>query len=334
LLYEYQADAESLLPVYQPIAQRCVNNPRAPNTTGNCADGGCICSNFNDDFDAYARGLAYREPSDPLSYSPVEYMYCHDNRQVDLSWCTTFDAGESFLEVIDHYRLGWLQRYPQLYYRNFRLSGPRRGSSLSTVVDAVNIYQHLFFRRNYEGEAFVNSRQPLGYIDQLLASADALNWLAEIIALPDVGSYVYDGAENVYRKVSGQLDVPGSDLSLAPGQGFHLWSAYQEGERGFYRLERSGTFLDKLLAIEAISQRDWGLSFTIDERYYVNFYDVFDYEVIDLFGGLILRDPAAYAPRATFDGDEPGACRHANRETGQRRPRDYRLWQQRHGLCG
>jgi hypothetical protein len=66
-------------------------------------------------------------------------------------------------------------------------------------------------------------------------------------------------------------------------------------------VERAGTFLDKLLAIEALAKRDWGLSYTIDERYYINFYDLFSSECIDLFGGLILRNPKAYAPRVTFD---------------------------------
>ena len=51
------------------------------------------------------------------------------------------------------------------------------------------------------------------------------------------------------------------------------------GQNGFFRLERAGTFLDKLLAIEAIARRDWGLSYTVDERYYINFYDLFDDEV-------------------------------------------------------
>jgi hypothetical protein len=62
-------------------------------------------------------------------------------------------------------------------------------------------------------------------------------------------------------------------------------------------LERAGTFLDKLLAIQAITKRDWGLTYQVDEFYYVNFFDLFEREVIDLFGGLIMRNPRQYAPR-------------------------------------
>jgi hypothetical protein len=286
---------------YQPITQRCVNNPRVPNTTGNCGSGGCICSNFDDDFRAYLSAVAYRSSTRAPEYAPVTYRYCHDNRINDLSWCTQNDAGESFQEVVDHYRLGWAQRYPQVYFRNYRRGGPTRGYSQSTVVDAVKIYQHLFFRYNFEGATFRNSTGPLGYADQLFASADVLNWLAEIIGMPDVGSYTFDQSNNTYHQTSSDPNLQGAELSLAPGQGFYLWSAYQDGQNGFSRLERAGTFLDKLMAIEALARRDWGLSYTIDERYYINFYDLFDKEVIDLFGGMILRNPKAYAPRVAFD---------------------------------
>jgi hypothetical protein len=89
---------------FQPITQRCISNPRAPNTTGDCGDGGCICSNYHDDFSDYLAARAYRPSTLDPEYAPVDYLYCHDNRVNDLSWCTTFDAGESFQETVDHYR--------------------------------------------------------------------------------------------------------------------------------------------------------------------------------------------------------------------------------------
>ena len=188
-----------------------------------------------------------------------------------------------------------------MYFRNYRLSGPSRGYSQSSVVDAVKIYQHLFFRYNYEGSSFRNGTGPLSYQDELFASADVMNWLAEIIASPDVGAYAFDQKNNQYRQVSTDPNASGGDVSLQPGQAFYLWSAYQDGLNGFSRLERAGTFLDKLMAIESLARRDWGLSYTIDERYFINFYDLFEQESIDLFGGLILRNPKAYAPRLTKD---------------------------------
>ena len=129
--------------------------------------------------------------------------YCHDNRVNDLSWCTQSDAGESFQEVVDHYRLGWLQRYPQVYFRNYRAAGPARGYSQNSVVDAVKIYQHLFFRYNYEGAAFRNSTGPLGYHDQLFASADVIELARpRSSARPTSARTSSTPTDKIYRQVS------------------------------------------------------------------------------------------------------------------------------------
>jgi hypothetical protein len=283
---------------FQSISQRCVANPRLPQRGTTCSGAGtCVCSNFYDDFDAYQNGTAYRGRAETAKYAPVKYLYCHDNRLNDLSWCSQSDAGESFQEVVEHYRRSWRERYPRAYFRNFRASGPAKGSSYDTVVEAVKIYQHMFFRQSFEGPEYRSKLGSLGYLDQLFASAATLDWLTEIIGAPDVGSYQLDPAAKVYRQISSEPGAVGSDLDLGLGQGFYLWSQYQTGQNGFFRLERAGTFLDKLLAIQAITKRDWGLTYQVDEFYYVNFFDVFQKEVIDLFGGLIARNPRQYAPR-------------------------------------
>jgi hypothetical protein len=288
---------------YQLVSQRCVPNPRLPAAAGNaCSEAGaCVCSNFYDDFDAYAAGDAFRSRARPAEYAPVKYLFCHDNRVGDLSWCTRSDAGESFQEVVEHYRRSWRERYPRAYFRNFSAAGPAKGSSYNSVVDAVKIYQHMFFRRGFEGIEYQQSEAPLGFQDQLTASSATLDWLSEIIGAPDVGSYKLDPKDNVYRQISQLPDAPNADLSLPVGEGLYLWSEYQTGQNGFFRLERAGTFLDKLLAIQAITKRDWGLTYQIDEFYYVNFFDLFEREVVDMFGGLIMRNPRAYAPRARVD---------------------------------
>jgi hypothetical protein len=283
---------------FQSISQRCVANPRLPITSGGCASAGaCVCSNFYDDFDAYQNGTAYRGRAEAPQFAPVKYMYCHDNRLNDLSWCSTSDAGESFQEVIEHYRRSWRERYPRAYFRNFRASGPAKGSSYDTVVEAVKIYQHMFFRQNFDGPAYRSRLGSAGYYDQLFASASTLDWLTEIIGMPDVGNYKLDAAAKIYRQDSSEPGTGDGDVDLGVGEGFYLWSQYQTGQNGFFRLERAGTFLDKLLAIQAITKRDWGLTYQVDEFYYVNFFDLFEREVIDLFGGLIMRNPRQYAPR-------------------------------------
>ena len=290
---------------FQPISQRCVQNPRLASLGGaGCADGGCVCSNFHDDFEAYMSGEAYRSRTRAPEYAPVKYLYCHDNRVGDLSWCTRFDAGESFSEVIEHYRRSWRERYPRTYFRHFSAAGPAKGDAYDSMVDAVKIYQHMFFRYSYEGAVYRQDPTPLGFSDQLMASAATFDWLTEIIGAPDVGSYKLDPRANVYRQISRETEASDADLSLPIGQGLYLWSQYQTGQNGFFRLERAGTFLDKILAVQGLTKRDWGLTYQVDEFFYVNFLDFFEQEIIDLFGGLISRNPRAYAPRYTSKGLE------------------------------
>jgi hypothetical protein len=303
--------------IYQPLAQRCIPNPRLPAKRGPDAckeTGACVCSNFYDDFDNYSNGSTSSAPQ----YAPVKYLFCHDNRTSDLSWCTRSDAGESYSEVVEHYRRAWRERYPQVYFRQYSAAGPQKGAGYSSVVEAVKIYQHMFFRLNYEGGDYRSTIAPLGFSDQLKASAAAFDWLTEIIGAPDVGSYKLDENEHVYRQVSHQPDAADSDIQLPIGQGLYLWSEYQTGLNGFFRLERAGTFLDKILAIQALTKRDWGFQYQVDEFFYVNFYDFFEKEIVDLFAGLISRNPRQYAPRYNPDSDSPVEYISAFRNFGTR----------------
>jgi hypothetical protein len=290
----------------QPVYQRCVQNPRNVFPQEVCrGQSDCVCSSFDADVDDYADFAAYLEgTSTDRVYAPVRYLYCPDNRTNDISWCSRHDSGESFREVIDHYRRTWEEQYPLVYYRRFDANGASGAYSQAWVRDAAKIYQHLFFRFNFE-PGFTLNTGPLGFDDQFLASVDAMNWFIEIVNLPDEGSYAYDADTNVYRWLGEQVDVPGSDFSLLPGQGFGMWTKYQDGYFGFFRAERAGVFYDKYYALRALAIRDWRLNFTIDERYFINFYDLFQTEMTELFGGIILQDENWFAPRLRMDGDEP-----------------------------
>jgi hypothetical protein len=290
----------------QPVYQRCVQNPRNVFPQEACSgQTDCVCSSFDADVDDYADFAAYFDGTgNDRYYASVRYLYCPDERTKDISWCNKHDAGESFREVIDHYRRTWEEQYPLRYYRRFRADGARDGGSEELVRDAAKIYQHLFFRFNFE-PGFALNRGPLGFDDQFLASIDAMNWFVEIVNLPDEGSYRYDASANLYRWLGEPIDLPSADLSLLPGQGFGMWTKYQEGYFGFFRPERAGVFYDKFHALWALAIRDWRLNFTIDERYFINFYDLFQTEMTELFGGIILQDERWFAPRLRMDEDEP-----------------------------
>ncbi|MCA9606369.1 MAG: hypothetical protein KC619_12270, partial [Myxococcales bacterium] len=275
-----------------------------------------------------------------------DYMFCSNSRLSDISWCNVFDAGESFQETIDHFRQVWQEGYPRSYFRNYRRGFSTGSRALRYIIDAAKMYQHLFFRYFYEPD-FRREIGPLGFNDQYLASIDAMNWLAELAQLPDVGSYQLqnvrgpdtchptnpDAPGNApecrygYVQMGEEMGMPGADLTLGPGEGFYHWSRYQDGLYGFFRMERAGVFWDKLVALQALTVRDWGLSFTIDERYFINFYDLFPIEMTELFGAYVEDDDFNRAPRVAMDGADPqiyyvnllrGNCRSAT--TGEFEP--------------
>ncbi len=289
----------------QPVYQRCVQNPRFRFPQEPCrGHRGCLCSSFDADMQDYDDFAAYPGSSSDRDFASVKYLFCPDERSKDISWCNPFDAGESFEEVIDHYRRGWEERYPVDYYRRFQRRGARGAGATMAVSTAAKIFQHLFFRYNFE-PGFSSKAGPLGFEDQFLASIEAMNWFIELVNLPNEGSYEFDAGDNAYRWIGESIDLPSADISLLPGQGFGMWTKYQDGYFGFFRPERAGVFYDKMTALLALAKRDWNLDFNVDERYFINFYDLFPTEMTELFGGLILQDERWFAPRLLMRDGEP-----------------------------
>jgi len=299
----------------QTVTQRCLANPRyapIPVTCGADLDGDgvpdvdaahCICSTLDADFVDYVDGNAYRDRRAALQFSPVTYLFCSNPRLDDISWCNTFDAGENFQEVIANWRAEWQSRYLTSYFRRFHsdfLTGPR---ATRYVPFAAKIYQHLIFRLIYEPR-FTTNNGPLGLDDEYSASIDAMNWFAELLTTPDPGSYRLDptvGAHGAYVQMGEDPGMPGADLSLDVGQGYYHWSRYQDGEANFFRIERLGMFWDKMYVLDALTRRDWGYSYTVNNPFYINFYSFFPVEMTELFGGLILDYDDWFAPRVRTD---------------------------------
>jgi hypothetical protein len=308
----------------QPITQHCVTNPRFTSVPVACGGAEhCICSSYDDDFVDYINAPAAVNDADgdgELDHWPVNYMFCSNPRLNDISWCSVYDAGESFLEAINNMRVQWTYSYPTSYFRRFRRGFTSGSRAQRSIVDAAKIYQHFFFRY-FNEPTFRSDVGPLGLEDQLDASASVMNWLAELASLADVGSYELDPVTNTYTRMGEGLDMAGSDMSVPLGTGYHNWSRYQEGTLGFFRMERAGVMWDKLFALRALTVRDWNLNFTIDERYFINFYDLFPGEMTELFGGYIIDDPSWYAPRVT-DVDASGrpSIEYVNLYRGQCRP--------------
>lgn len=303
------------------ISQRCLQNPRYERQPALCdaedGDVDCVCSSYEEDvkeaaqygYDCDGNGTVGGsgefiwdcDGDGQTDHWPVEYMTCSNERLADISWCNQFDRGSSFREVVQNMRDGYNRYYP---WRNFRRHRPTFSQVSSayavsaSMYDAVKIYQHLLYRYFYE-EDFSARTGALGFWDEFLASVDTMNWMNSILATPDVGSYdlgdpqvLPDGTEiDIMRKVSDYTDSTGAfDLGMGPGK--WIWSQHQGDEYGVFDIERSGTFYEKMFAFEALARREWGLGYTYDERFYVNFYDFFATSMEQIYGGAIRGDVA------------------------------------------
>jgi hypothetical protein len=271
------------------VTQVCKVHPRLPTDASDPDVLPRVCSNFDDDFYDMIRTA----PSTGAPYFQVKYMFCSDERTGDISWCNRFDRGSSFREVIRNWADYYDKAYPFSWFRRYRrLYG---GASFwSTMTDMVKIYQHWLYRYYYE-PGYSELRGPLYSEDQYIASMDALNFFARVIGTPDVGSYDLDPTSGNYYKVSDEMGE--GDLDVPLGMGKWMYSGFQDGPMGVYELERFGLHWDKIYALLAMAVRDWNLMYSYDERFTINFYSLFDWEVMRLFGGVIRDEPTLFGPR-------------------------------------
>jgi hypothetical protein len=261
------------------ITQKCVSNKFFEEIH--------YCSNYFDDAQTSV-GIGGSG-----GYFPIIYRFCSNNRTYDISWCNMFDAGGSYREVVENLREFWNNWYP---YAHFRMYSRNYYGGAYWFPDEImgKINQHFYYRYGYEPE-FLETEGPLGVSDMYSAVTDSIAYFGEILATPDVGSYRLDPVENTYYKVSDELGQ--GDLDIPLGMGKYMWSAFQDGQLGIFRVERQGVHLDKLLALWALMIREWGASYFYDERFWFNFYDLFSNDTIELIGSQIMGDPHYFGPR-------------------------------------
>jgi len=282
------------------IEQSCVPNPVHPG-------GSNICSNFWD-------ALASQNAGGDLSYVPVRYNSCEDLVSSTNSepGCMPFDRGASFTEVVNNFR----ERYDRDYLRNnFRRY--RRTFSVSSYYGRVwgrnlglmrDLYGNLWNRYAYDPD-FLNDDGPFGFIDQYAASVDIMNFFAQIVSQPDIGSYRWNENRQLYTHFDEFPDNVSAQLSLDLGLAKHPYSTYQDGLTGISKLEKIGIFYDRVWALEAMLVRYWGDDFGTDLTSLTNFYDLFPNELSQLLSGIIRDEPREYGPRVYCeDGGQELEC--------------------------
>jgi hypothetical protein len=269
------------------VTQKCVEHPFYEGLPRHCS------SYYQD-----AQKLIDSGGTSTMSYFPVMYRFCSNNRTYDISWCNTFDAGGSYREVVYNLKEFYNNIYPWSNFRQFSRS--YYGGLYWFPFEIMGkITQHFYYRYGYE-PGFLSVKGPMGFEDMYFSVIDSLNFFGEILATPDVGSYQFSAEDNTYFKVSDDLGQGNLDVPL--GMGKYMWSSFQDGQLGINRLERQGVHLDKLYTLLALMLREWGTSYFYDERFWFNYYDLFPNETLELIGSYILDDPYYYGARKTDTG--------------------------------
>ena len=115
--------------------------------------------------------------------------------------------------------------------------------------------QSLLYKYYYE-PGFRQNNGPGGFTDMFRATVRGFDFLSNVIAQPEAGSYEWDEDEGVYTFLDKQLvdsEITGNDLINIPlGQGKTLYSSYEKGYFGeTNRLSYIGVYYDKMLAMRA-----------------------------------------------------------------------------------
>ncbi len=274
------------------ISQRCVPNPDTPDTK--------LCSSFDADLAQSAQ--------DGGRYQPLTYRFCSDERaDSTLGWCNRFDEGASYRDIVRNVEDDYERMYPFSAFRRYRKSfdiSTYQSALLGRRLDVLqNVYQNLIFQYTSD-PAFRQQTGAFGFYDEFLATTDILNFYARILAQPNIGGYVYDPQTGTYVRGFTDPSAQAADLAVPFGLGRYFSSDYQTGLSGIERIERVGSFFDKVWVIQLLTARGSQANYTRDVAFYANFYDLFPNEMQQIFNGMIRGFPDAYMPRIEC---EPGA---------------------------
>ena len=267
------------------LTQRCVDNTRTR--------GARICTSFDED--------VARAAENSNDIAPLSYLFCAEERSNrNLAWCNRFDEGDSYREIVRNIAESYDRVYPfaafRRYNRTFSING-----YLSSLIDRrlsvlQNISNNLVYRYALQPE-FRSTTGPFGFYDQFAATTDVLNFYARILAQPDVGAYRYQSQTNSYRWFDIDPEAEDADLKVPLGMGRYYYSDYQGGLSGIERIERIGSFYDKIIAMQLLTFRGLSGEYTADITFFTNFYDLFPNEMQQIFSGLIRGSPGAFMPR-------------------------------------
>jgi hypothetical protein len=260
----------------------------------------------------------------PWSNWAVPFRFCSDEYLFGTDSCYVYDLGADSYEVVTdaidrYYNYYWFNNFKReriffdewdymdrMWWRYF---GFIHNAHQNWVFDQwflADTWESLRYDAELNGIEDVTWTKALdGGLVQSAAVMEGYTWLNQILALPEPGAYMFDFDEGYYWAFdSGELPICEeewaydteewcTDANLYLGQDSrYLYSIY-DWESGYYFYERLrwiGSFYDKLLALDAITNPNTYFlgvqsAESIDE-WAISMYGSFPKEIRKMFGGI------------------------------------------------
>lgn len=244
--------------------------------------------------------------ADGANHPPVHYRFCSDERAADRPFCSRWDEGASSVEIVENLIDSYDRNYIFNNFRRYRrYFGPSYQGRIFNryFLTMGKQFASLLYQLYYNQSAMLTSG-PGSFNDMLAASVKTMNFFERVLSTPDVGAYRKIELEEVngeqrylYERYHQDCKDSRADLSACLGVGKHFYSVWEDGYFGAVdRQARMGVFTDKILAVLALTNREWGNPQANDESYPLSFYDGFRDDMLDLFSGLISGNLRGYAP--------------------------------------
>ena len=285
--------------------------------------------------------LTLEPGAEDLMDNLVPYKFCSDE-YVGAYWdCDVWDEGADPYEIVNYATQTFKDYYIfRAFKRHRRYLDPidyYYGTYFNTMVPLAAQYQTWLFDQWYlssdwywlslmDADYGTNVTEnedwnldPHGGLARTAAAMTAMNFLSEVIATPEPGSYYTDpdtGVLTWWTSWEDNICGPGqdsavddcSDIYIPVGPGKYAYSEFAS-DTGYYWYERIhvvGSFWDKLAAVETLADPTTyflGVDDVADYSTYVLGFNIaFPNAVGTLFGSLVNDDYRKYAAALETDG--------------------------------
>ncbi len=273
----------------------------------------------------------------------VPYRFCSDE-YVSAEWyCDVWDEGADPYEIVSYASQRWRDYYIfRAFKRNQRYVDPLSyyyNVWERTMLPMATQYQFWLFNQWYRADEWAYmfddlggtgvsdevtladwNLDPKGGLASTAAALTGLNFLSEVIATPEPGSYyaVADDPNTLYwgwsyedvicTDTQSSLTDYCAETYVPVGSGRWAYSEY-DADSGYYwyqRLRVVGSFWDKLAAVETLADPTTyflGVDDVADySTYVIGFNVAFPHAVSVLFGATVNDDYKYFAPSLATDG--------------------------------